>query len=106
MHDKIKIDEVLKISNLKITDEEFDRLKDELFKEIRERFIEAYSLPEITLAFASVSIGNLMALANEKNGVQGVLKLATEYVTLFNSTLLDVNDELRLEIMKRKNKKD
>lgn len=101
MHKHIKIDEVLKVVNLQITNEEFQKLKGELFEEIKKNFLEVCYIPEVNLSISSVSIGKLMMLANELDGVKGVLKLANEYSMLLTDALLEINDKLRLELYKK-----
>lgn len=100
--DIFDVDKILEMNKFDILDTEFEKLQEEVFKELEEQFLKA-ALGSYILSTASVAIGNLMMIANEKYGVAGVRRLATDYAILFNDTLMIENDSLRNELIRLRN---
>lgn len=97
--DILNIEKTMDIMKVDMSDSEFEELQKEVFKDIEAEFTNC-GFVGFALATISIAIGNLMAIANEMYGVQGVLKLATDYNILFNELLMNANDKLRHELLK------
>ncbi len=103
--DILDVDKILEMNNFDILDSEFEKLRKEVFGELKKKFLKP-TLESFMLPTASVAIGNLMMIANEKYGLEGVMKLATDYNILFHELLMIENDRLRNELIRKNNKGD